>query len=53
MLQTSSVLYADVEMLQHAKEVYTPEVLKLFQQEYCRINDYIATKVNKSGMQYE
>ncbi|EOA25092.1 hypothetical protein CARUB_v10018400mg [Capsella rubella] len=39
MMHTSSVLSATVEMLQHAKEVYTPEIFKLFQ--------------NKSEMVYE
>ncbi|KAK9931764.1 hypothetical protein M0R45_019028 [Rubus argutus] len=53
MMQTSPVLYADVEMLQHAEEVYTPKVFKLFQQQYKRIGDYVAKKVSKSDMKYE
>ncbi|XP_061998835.1 protein FAR1-RELATED SEQUENCE 5-like [Rosa rugosa] len=53
MMQTSPVLSANVEMLQHAEEVYTPEAFILFQQQYTSIGDYVANKVSKSEMQYE
>ncbi|CAE6011084.1 unnamed protein product [Arabidopsis arenosa] len=53
MMHTSSVLSASVEMLQHAEEVYTPEVFKLFQDQYTVIGDYVAKKVSKSEMVYE
>ncbi|KAG7583246.1 Zinc finger SWIM-type [Arabidopsis suecica] len=53
MMHTSSVLSATVEMLQHAEEVYTPEVFKLFQKQYTAIGDYVAKKVSKSEMVYE
>ncbi|XP_024178689.1 protein FAR1-RELATED SEQUENCE 5-like [Rosa chinensis] len=53
MMQTSPVLSANVEMLQHAEEVYTPEAFRLFQQQYTSIGDYVANKVSKSEMQYE
>ena len=35
-------------MLQHAVDVYTPEVFTLFQKEYTAIGDYVAKRVNKS-----
>ncbi|XP_010445346.1 PREDICTED: protein FAR1-RELATED SEQUENCE 5-like [Camelina sativa] len=53
MMHTSPVLCANVEMLQHAQEVYTPEVFSLFQRQYIVIGDYVATKVSKSEMVYE
>ncbi|KAK9913032.1 hypothetical protein M0R45_036858 [Rubus argutus] len=53
MMQTSPVLYGNVEMLQHAEEVYTPKNFKLFQQQYTSIGDYVANKVSKSDMKYE
>ncbi|KAM5576773.1 protein FAR1-RELATED SEQUENCE 5-like [Rosa sericea] len=53
MMQTSPVLSANVEMLQHAEEVYTPEAFRLFQQQYTSIGDYVADKVSKSEMKYE
>ncbi|KAF2546411.1 hypothetical protein F2Q70_00021082 [Brassica cretica] len=40
-------------MLQHAEEVYTPEVFTLFQKEYTVIGDYVAKKTSKSEMVYE
>ncbi|KAG7585878.1 Zinc finger PMZ-type, partial [Arabidopsis thaliana x Arabidopsis arenosa] len=53
MMHTSPVLCATVEMLQHAEEVYTPEVFSLFQKQYIVIGDYVAKKVSKSEMVYE
>ncbi|ESQ47734.1 hypothetical protein EUTSA_v10021958mg, partial [Eutrema salsugineum] len=53
MMHTSPVLSATVEMLQHAEEVYTPEVFTLFQKQYAVIGDYVAKKVSKSNMVYE
>ncbi|KAJ0266925.1 MULE transposase domain-containing protein [Hirschfeldia incana] len=53
MMHTSPVLVASVEMLQHAEEVYTPEVFTLFQKEYTVIGDYVAKKSSKSDMVYE
>jgi zinc finger SWIM domain-containing protein 3 len=53
MMETSPVLFANVEMLQHAEEVYSLEVFKLFQQQYKCIGDYVANKVSKSNMKYE
>ena len=53
MMHTSPVLVASVEMLQHAEEVYTPEVFTLFQKEYTVIGDYVAKKTSKSEMVYE
>ncbi|XP_010495230.1 PREDICTED: protein FAR1-RELATED SEQUENCE 5-like [Camelina sativa] len=53
MMHTLSVLSASVEMLQHAEEVYTPEVFSLFQKQYIVIGDYVAKKVSKSDMVYE
>ncbi|RID79524.1 LOW QUALITY PROTEIN: hypothetical protein BRARA_A02257 [Brassica rapa] len=50
MMYTSQVLSAPVEMLQHAVDVYTPEVFTLFQKEYIAIGDYVAKRVNKSEM---
>uniref|UniRef100_A0A0D2ZVX2 Uncharacterized protein n=1 Tax=Brassica oleracea var. oleracea TaxID=109376 RepID=A0A0D2ZVX2_BRAOL len=50
MMHTSPVLSAPVEMLQHAVDVYTPEVFTLFQKEYTAIGDYVAKRVNKSEM---
>ncbi|XP_023633375.1 protein FAR1-RELATED SEQUENCE 5 [Capsella rubella] len=44
MMHTSPVLSATVEMLQHAEEVYTPEVFSLFQKQYTVIGDYVAKK---------
>ncbi|XP_010418903.1 PREDICTED: protein FAR1-RELATED SEQUENCE 5-like [Camelina sativa] len=44
MMHTSSVLSATVEMLQHAEEVYTPEIFRLFQKQYIVIGDYVAKK---------
>ncbi|KAJ4876034.1 hypothetical protein Rs2_41052 [Raphanus sativus] len=38
-------------MLQHAVDVYTPEVFTLFQKEYTAIGDYVAKRVNKSEME--
>ncbi|KAF8091280.1 hypothetical protein N665_0449s0001 [Sinapis alba] len=49
-MHTSPVLSAPVEMLQHAVDVYTPEVFTLFQKEYTAIGDYVAKRVNKSEM---
>ncbi|KAF3492482.1 hypothetical protein DY000_02053439 [Brassica cretica] len=40
-------------MLQHAEEVYTPEVFSLFQKEYTVIGDYVAKKTSKFEMVYE
>ncbi|KAJ4900243.1 hypothetical protein Rs2_14194 [Raphanus sativus] len=37
-------------VLQHAEEVYTPEVFTLFQKEYTVIGDYVAKKTSKSEM---
>ena len=53
MMHTSPVLVASVEMLQHAEEVYTPEVFTLFQKEYTVIGDYVAKQKSKSEMMYE
>ncbi|RID47535.1 hypothetical protein BRARA_I04121 [Brassica rapa] len=53
MMHTSPVLVVCVEMLQHAEEVYTPEVFTLFQKEYTVIGDYVAKKTSKSEMVYE
>ncbi|CAH8262131.1 unnamed protein product [Arabidopsis lyrata] len=53
MMHTSPVLCATVEMLQHAEEVYTPEVFSLFQKQFIVIGDYVAKKVSKSEMVYE
>ncbi|XP_056862279.1 protein FAR1-RELATED SEQUENCE 5-like [Raphanus sativus] len=53
MMHTSPVLAASVEMLQHAEEVYTPEVFILFQKKYTVIGDYVAKKTSKSEMVYE
>ncbi|KAF2580519.1 hypothetical protein F2Q68_00006206 [Brassica cretica] len=46
----SCYLQTHVEMLQHALDVYTPEVFTLFQMEYIPIGDYVAKRVNKSEM---
>ncbi|KAL6293996.1 hypothetical protein ACE6H2_002138 [Prunus campanulata] len=53
MLQTTPVLLLSVEMLRHGVEVYTPDVFKLFQEEYKRILDYNIYKVGKSEMTTE
>ncbi|XP_024160521.1 protein FAR1-RELATED SEQUENCE 5-like [Rosa chinensis] len=53
MMQTSPVLSANIKMLQHAEEVYTPEAFRLFQHQYTSIGDYVANKVSKSEMNYE
>ncbi|KAG7572582.1 Reverse transcriptase domain [Arabidopsis suecica] len=50
MMHTSPVLSAPVEMLQHAVDVYTPEVYTLFEKEYTAIGDYVAKRVKKSEM---
>ncbi|AAG12808.1 hypothetical protein; 11109-12438 [Arabidopsis thaliana] len=53
MMHTSPVLCATVEMLemlQHAEEVYIPEICSLFQKQYIVIGDYVANKVSKSEM---
>ncbi|XP_018462342.1 protein FAR1-RELATED SEQUENCE 5-like [Raphanus sativus] len=50
MMHNSPVLSAPVEMLQHAVDVYTPEVFTLFQKQYTAIGDYVAKRVNKSEM---
>ncbi|EOA19148.1 hypothetical protein CARUB_v10007820mg [Capsella rubella] len=49
-MHTSSVLSTTVEMLQHAEEVYTPEIFCLFQKQYTVTGDYVAKKVSKSEM---
>ncbi|XP_009123544.1 protein FAR1-RELATED SEQUENCE 5-like [Brassica rapa] len=53
MMHTLPVLVASVKMLQHAEEVYTPEVFTLFQKEYTVIGDYVAKKTSKYEMVYE
>lgn len=53
MLQTTLVLLLGVEMLRHRVKVYTPEVFKLFEEEYKRILDYNIYKVGKSEMTTE
>jgi len=56
MMHTSPVLCATVEMLemlQHAEEVYIPEICSLFQKQYIVIGDYVANKVSKSEMVYK
>ncbi|WZZ46536.1 hypothetical protein YC2023_042795 [Brassica napus] len=42
--------HSSCRMLQHALDVYTPEVFTLFQKEYIPIGDYVAKRVNKSEM---
>lgn len=53
MMHTSPVLVAYVEMLQHAGELYTPEVFTLFHMKYTVISDYVAKNANKSEMVYK
>lgn len=48
MLQTSPALVVEVEILQHALEVYTPAVFKLFQNQYTRSLNYKVYKVGKN-----
>ncbi|KAK2968198.1 hypothetical protein RJ640_001030 [Escallonia rubra] len=48
MRQTSPVLIANVEMLRHAVEVYTPKMFNMFQYEYTKAWDYSIHKVSKS-----
>ena len=53
MMQTSPMLVTNAEMLQHAVDIYTPEVFKLFQKEYIGILNCYIYEVAKFGMTYE
>lgn len=53
MMQTSPILVTNAEMLQHAVDIYTPEVFKLFQKEYIGILNCYIYEVAKFGMTYE
>ncbi|KAK1566860.1 hypothetical protein Q3G72_004968 [Acer saccharum] len=50
MMQTSLMLVTNAEMLQHAVDIYTPEVFKLFQKEYIGILNCYIYEVAKFGM---
>ncbi|XP_050374583.1 protein FAR1-RELATED SEQUENCE 5-like [Argentina anserina] len=47
MLQTSLMLIVEVAILQHARDMYTPEAFQLFQNEYTRSLNYKVYKVGK------
>ncbi|XP_050379523.1 protein FAR1-RELATED SEQUENCE 5-like [Argentina anserina] len=47
MLQTSPMLIVEVEILQHARDMYTPKAFQLFQNEYTRSLNYKVYKVGK------
>ncbi|KAK9983232.1 hypothetical protein SO802_032757 [Lithocarpus litseifolius] len=48
MRQTLPVLLFDFEMLRHAAKLYTPEIFKMFQDEYVKIVDCTIYKASKS-----
>nr|XP_023916993.1 protein FAR1-RELATED SEQUENCE 5-like [Quercus suber] len=48
MRQTTPVLLFDFEMLRHAAKLYTPEIFKMFQDEYVKIVDFTIYKASKS-----
>ncbi|KAK2988112.1 hypothetical protein RJ640_017444 [Escallonia rubra] len=48
MRQTTPVPVANVEMLRHAIEVYTPEMFAMFQNEYTKAWDYRIHRVSKN-----
>ena len=48
MRQTTPVLLFDFEMLRHAAKLYTPEIFKMFQDEYVKIVDCTIYKASKS-----
>ena len=47
MRQTTSVLLFDFEVLRHAAKLYTPEIFKMFQDEYVKIVDCTIYKASK------
>ncbi|XP_050135189.1 protein FAR1-RELATED SEQUENCE 5-like isoform X1 [Malus sylvestris] len=49
MMQTVPSPVINVEMLEHAVEVYTPEVFRLFEKEYMGILNCSVYKIGKSG----
>ncbi|CAL1355698.1 unnamed protein product [Linum trigynum] len=53
MRDTRLVLKADVEMLRHASEVYTPKVFKLLEEEYLKAWDCTIDKIGKTEGQEE
>ena len=48
MRQTTLVLLFDFEMLRHVAKLYTPEIFKMFQDEYVKIVDCTTYKASKS-----
>ncbi|KAK4594706.1 hypothetical protein RGQ29_018416 [Quercus rubra] len=48
MRQTTPVLQFDFEMLRHAAKLYSPEIFKMFQDEYVKIVDCTIYKASKS-----
>ena len=48
MRQTTPVLLFDFEMLRHVAKLYTPEIFKMFQDEYVKIVDCTIYKASKS-----
>ena len=48
MRQTTPVLLFDFEVLRHTAKLYTPEIFKMFQDEYVKIKDCTIYKASKS-----